>query len=163
MHIDPYADKKDINVRTRDGNLSRIDRQNKPADVEKKTEEMILDEEVGYTSVERIVGRLKPHQTVVVEGSRDTITRDMDVNTRGRVYLNAIRVSRAELLTSFTLFLDSDSPYPLALTSTLLFFPFSRRRNSYRGWGMHCKKRKKYRNVRLQLTRNCLLVEPRGE
>lgn len=63
---------------------------------------MTLDEEAGYTSVERIVGRLKPHQTVVVEGSRDTITRDMDVNARGRVYLNAIRVSRAELLTSFT-------------------------------------------------------------
>ena len=145
MYIDPYANKKDINVRTRDGNLSRIDRQNKAADVEKKTEEMILDEEVGYTSVERIVGRLKPHQTVVVEGSRDTITRDMDVNTRGRVYLNAIRVSRAELLTSFTLFLGSDSPFsptlhPLALTFTLLFFPFCRRRNSYRGWGMHCEK-----------------------
>lgn len=50
------------------------------------------------SGVEWIVGRLKPHQTVAMEGFTRHNNERHGRECPGRVYLNTIRVSRAELL-----------------------------------------------------------------
>lgn len=95
---------------------------------------MTLDEEAGQR-VEWIVGRLKPHQTVTVEGSRDTITRDTGVNARVFEHDTCLE-GRASSLLSHSSFPPFQLSYRSPFASSSFSPPFLRDVSSWLGYAV---------------------------